>query len=147
VPGSIVVDNNLRAAASEASAITEVTDASTLDGREINKGGRPKGSTVRARMEADKQLCAAIKFAATEILKEQNAAKSTSTKLAKGRIKTIIAKAHEQCALKDHVNMPRETAMSRVKRDNAKGWQGNAKTTTPMHNVEPILAALVTKLV
>jgi len=37
--------------------------------------------------------------------------------------------------------------MSRVKRGNAKGWQGNAKTTTPMHNVEPILAALVIKLV
>jgi len=46
VPGSIFVDNNLRATASEASTITEVTDASTLDGREINKGGRPKGSTV-----------------------------------------------------------------------------------------------------
>jgi len=51
-------------------------------------------------MEADKHLCAAIEFAATEILKEQNAAKSTSTKLAKGRIKAIIAKAHEQYALK-----------------------------------------------
>ena len=39
VPGSIVVDNNGRANASASSTITEVTDASTLDRREINKGG------------------------------------------------------------------------------------------------------------
>ena len=128
----------------EISTMTE--DVSTVT-QDTNEGGRPKGTTVKARMDADNQLSAAIEFAATEILKKQSKAKATSTKLAKGIIKAIIAKAHDDFSLKENIAAPRETVMSRAKRGNAKGWQGNAKTTTPMHNVEPILAALCVELV
>lgn len=144
VPGSVTATASI--ALEEVATMTDDGSAVT-NGTLVNKGGRPRGTTVKARMDADKQLSDAIEFAATEILKEQNQAKSTSTKLAKGMIKSIIARAHDQHALKDNINIPRETVMSRVKRGNAKGWQGHTNATTPMHNVEPILAALCIKLV
>jgi len=146
VPGSVIIDNNNigNANASGVSTLSEITNA---DENSTNKGGRPKGSTVKSRLESDKQLCKAIECAASEIMKEQNTAKSSSTKLAKGRIKAIISMAHKEFSLNEHIDIPRETMMSRVKRGNALGWQGHKNTTTPMKNVEPILAALCIKLV
>jgi len=149
VPESVIIDSNTSSvananASSAASTLTEITNVDELT---INRGGRPKGTAVRARLEAGKQLCKAIEYAASEIMKEQQQAKSTHAKLAKGRIKQIIAMAHEECSLKDHIDIPRETVMSRVKRGNVLGWQGHNNTTTPMKNVEPILAAFCVKLV
>ena len=149
VPGSVVIDkgNNSGRTTNANSPVSILTEQTGTDASAVNKGGRPKGTSSRARMEADRQLSEAIECAATEIIKEQSQAKSSHTKLVKGRIKQIIATAHEQHSLKDHIDIPRETVMSRVKRGNAKGWEGNANTVTPMTKVEPILAALCIKLV
>ena len=147
VPGSVVIDSDTSCGRTGSSAVSTLTEVTNVDEQAINKGGRPKGSTVKARLEAGKQLCQAIEYAASEIMKEQQQAKSSHTKLAKGRIKYIISKAHDEFSLKDHIDIPRETVMSRVKRGNASGWEGHNNTTTPMKNVEPILAALCIKLV
>jgi len=151
VPGFVTTGNanvsRLEQNANATSPVSILTEPTATDASTVNKGGRPKGTAARARLEADKQLCDAIEFSATEIIKQQAQAKSSHTKLVKGRIKEIIAVAHEKYSLKDHIDIPRESAISRVKRGNAKEWEGHVNTATPMTKVEPMLAALCIKLV
>lgn len=113
----------------------------------VNRGGRPKGTTLAARIKADKQLNEALEFAATKIIEERSQAKSKFKSLPKGSAAAIIEEANVKFGLKENNLLNRGTVMSRVNRKNPKGHAGNPLTSSPMAAVEPVLAALCLKLV
>ena len=84
----------------------------------VNRGGRPKGTTLAARIKADKQLNEALEFAATKIIEERAQAKSKFKSLPKGSAAAIIEEANVKFGLKENNLLNRGTVMSRVNRKN-----------------------------
>jgi hypothetical protein len=116
-------------------ATPTATSTAAVASNKRKKGGRPKGSTKKAKIESEENIKAAITTAAEELAAKM---KASEKRLAPGTLAGIIKRAKQKHGVEDTVEIKQETIRSRVKRDNTSG----DRLQTPMATVEPFLLAM-----
>jgi hypothetical protein len=128
--------------------LTEPSDESCLI-TVRNKGGRPNDTQSTSQKTEKRKILQATEIAAITIAQKQKKAKLEGlNKLPHGEIEATIRQAikHADLSEDSFSKISKNTVLSRVKRGNFKGQEGQYSTNSPMKPIEGLLVNLCIQL-